>query len=693
MTQNSATEHPPFTLPVTKCKGVGPRTELILRNIGIATIGDLLYHFPRAYLDRRDIEPIASAQPAQQAVIKGEVTSIRLSRPSRRMNITQCVVKDGTGSLKVVWFNQPYMRRSLPRGTKVILSGAVSDRRGIQMENPDVEILSDGEEVSLHTMRLVPVYPLTEGISQKQMRRLVHAALKEFSTFAPENLPKSIIEGMRLVSRRDALRGIHFPEATDEIKASRRRIAAEEFISLQLCMQASMCYSTGTGIAQNSLPRLTAVFESRLPFRLTDAQKRAIAEIFRRMESPTQMNVLLQGDVGSGKTVVAACAMLKSVENGRQAVLMAPTEILAEQHISSLRGMFGGTGVPLALLSGSRPASEKKATLELLASLRPCIVVGTHALLRDKVGLPNLGLVVIDEQHRFGVSQRAALHQKSIAPDLIVMTATPIPRTLALALYGSFASIVLDECPSGRRPVVTRYVHESERARMYKFIRESVDCGRQAFVVCPEIGEECDSGARDIAGVSGMFTLYMKVFPQFSVGVLHGRMQPEERERTLSRFRAGEIQILVATTIIEVGVDVPNAAVMVIEDADRFGLAQLHQVRGRVGRGQHESYCFLMGEPSTEQAAKRLEIMTSINDGFQIAEHDLLLRGPGEFLGVAQSGSPKLRVGHLARDIDLLQEARKIALAVLGSDPRLERLENGPIRLLIGKDQPGPVHL
>jgi ATP-dependent DNA helicase RecG len=665
----------------------------MLRKMGIATIGDLLHHFPRAYLDRRDIKPIASVQPARQVVIKGEVTTIRISRPSRRLNITQCVVNDGTGSLRVVWFNQPYMRRSLPGGTKVILSGQVSDRRGVQMENPDVEVLSDGEEESLHTMRLAPVYPLTEGIGQRRLRRTVHAAIKEFMADIPENLPKSIIDGMQLVSRRNALRGMHFPGTTEEIEAARRRIAVEEFIALQLCIQASTGCRTEAGIAHNSPPRLTAVLESRLPFQLTGAQRRATTEVFRRMESTAQMNVLLQGDVGSGKTVVAAYAMLKSVENGRQTVLMAPTEVLAEQHISSLRDLLDGTGVKLALLSGSRTASEKKATLQLLASMKPCIVVGTHALLEDEAPLPNLGLVVIDEQHRFGVNQRAALRRKSIASDLIVMTATPIPRTLALVLYGNFETIALDECPSGRRPVVTRRVHESERAPMYKFIREKVEGGRQAFVVCPEIGEECDSVSRDIAGANRMFALYVKVFPQFSVGVLHGRMHPEERENTLSQFRARKIQILVATTIIEVGVDVPNAVVMVIENADRFGLAQLHQVRGRVGRGQHKSYCFLMGEPATEQAAKRHEIMTSTNDGFRIAEQDLLLRGPGEFLGVAQSGSPRLRVGHLVRDIDLLEQAREIALVVLRSDPHLEKPENGPLRLLLGRNRPGGVDI
>ncbi len=665
-----------------------------MRKLSIATVGDLLYHFPRGYLDRRDLRPISSLEPSAGAVVvKGEITRVRFYRPSRRLNITEFTVCDGTASLKAVWYNQPYLRKNLPKGTKIILSGAIADRHGIQMQNPDIEVLSASEQDFLHTMRLVPIYSLTEGISQKQLRRLIHAALEEFNDVIPENLPKPIIEAWQLVSRREALWGMHFPHTNEENRVARRRIALEEFLALQLCLQASISGGPQTGIAHTADPHHTALLDSNIPFKLTRTQKKAVEGIFRRMESTRQMNVLLQGDVGSGKTVVAAYAMLKAVENGRQAVLMAPTELLAEQHLSSLRELLKGVGAKIALLSGSRPALEKRETLRLLSSREPCIVVGTHSLVEQKANLPNLGLAVIDEQHRFGVNQRGALRQKGVNPDLIVMTATPIPRTLAIALYGNFEIIVLDECPPGRQSVETRLVSESERNRMYEFVRKHLAQGRQAFVVCPEIGErgEDDLETREIAGAARMHAHYSRIFSEFSTGLLHGRMQPEERERTISRFRKNEYQILVATTIIEVGVDVRNAAVMMIENADKFGLAQLHQLRGRVGRGQHKSYCFLLGEQSTEQAVKRLEIMISTNDGFQIAEQDMLLRGPGEFLGTAQSGIPKLRVAHLGRDIELLEQAREMALAILRADPRLEKPANEPLRFLLG--QPQAVHL
>jgi len=552
------------------------------------------------------------------------------------------------------------------------------------MQNPDVEVLSGETREFLHTMGLIPIYPLTEGLGQKKIRRLVHAALDDFLDRLEETLPDSLIQGRGLLSRGQALRGIHFPRTHDEIEKARERIAFEELLALQLCLRSATSSQAGTGIAHGAEPTLTRAFRSHLPFTLTDAQERAIAGIFRRMESSRQMNVLLQGDVGSGKTVVSACAMLKAVENGRQAVLMAPTEILAEQHLSSLGELLRGVNVETVLLSGRCPSSERRRATTLMASGRPALVVGTHALIESSVTIPNASLVVIDEQHRFGVNQRAALRQKGVNPDLIVMTATPIPRTLALALYGDFEVVTIDTCPPERHPVETRHIPDAGRNRMYRLLRETLSTGRQAFVVCPEIGERSDSGAGAAARVTETRTEYAKAFPDCRIGVLHGRLCAEEREKALTRFRNNDFDILVATTLIEVGIDIPNASVMVIESADRFGLAQLHQLRGRVGRSVHKSHCFLVAEPSTPEAIRRIELMTTVNDGFALAEHDMYLRGPGEFLGTAQSGIPPLRVAHLVKDFALLEQARETATAILDADPQLMLPENRPLRALLG---------
>jgi ATP-dependent DNA helicase RecG len=561
------------------------------------------------------------------------------------------------------------------------------------MENPDIEILSGGEPDFLHTLGLVPVYPLTEGLGQKQLRRLMRAVVEDFVGRVPENLPMRLMEDEKLVSRREALRSIHFPDTTGELEAARKRIAFEEFLALQVCVQSTTSVESGGGIAHDSAPTLTSLLDERIGFHPTRAQRRAIAEVFRRMESPHQMNVLLQGDVGAGKTLVGAYSMLKAVENGRQAVLMAPTEILAEQHCSLLRELLHGTEVRIALLSGSRSAADRKDALELLASGTPSLVVGTHALIGKGVDISNAGLIIIDEQHRFGVNQRAALREKDINPDLIVMTATPIPRTLALALYGNFETVIIDECPPGRHPVETRHVQGSDREWMRRLVREQIESGRQAFVICPEIGPRSGPADRTMASATRTHREISRMFADFSVGLLHGRIPSAEREKAILRFRSGDIQILVATTMVEVGVDVPNATIMIIENADRFGLAQLHQLRGRVGRGHHKSYCLLAAEPSTEEAARRMDIMISTNDGFRIAEQDMLLRGPGEFLGAAQSGLPRLRIGHLVKDSALLERARRAARTVLGADPRLEAPENAPLRHLPGVRRLGTVHL
>ena len=683
-----------FSLPITNCKGVGPKTASALQRIGMNVVADLLYHFPRTYLDRRSITPIASIPSAGSAVvIRGEVTSVRSYRRSRRLHITQCTIKDETGLIKAVWFNQPYLGRSLSRGTRLILSGSVSDRRGLQMDNPDIEIKPDDESRFLHTLGIVPVYPLTEGIGQKKMRRLIHSAIGDFACQVPENLSPSVVKEHGLVSRTEALRDIHFPRSMDATETARKRIAFEEFLALQLRIQSAASPDPLAGIAHNSSPTLTSALDECIPFRLTSAQKRSIVGIFDRMSSSRQMNVLLQGDVGSGKTVVATYSMLKAIENGRQAILMAPTEILAEQHMLSLRELTQGVEFTNTLLTANLSKADKNHALELLGSGQPALIVGTHALIYQKVRMPNAGLIIIDEQHRFGVNQRASLREKAVNADLMVMTATPIPRTLALTLYGSFETMLIDQYPPGRHQVETHSVGEGDRERVYQFVRGEIAAGRQIFVVCPEIGEQATQGGRPVATAKKMHAECKRIFPKASVGLLHGRLEPEEREYTLLRFRGNEIQILVTTTIIEVGVDVPNATGVIIENADRFGLAQLHQLRGRVGRARHKSRCFLMAEPTTPEAIRRIEIMVSTNDGFEIAEEDLLLRGPGEFMGAAQSGFPRLRAGHLIRDAALMGDAREAASAILGVDPRLETKGNEALRFLVGRLSSNKVQL
>jgi len=601
---------------------------------------------------------------------------------ARRLHIIECTVHDDTGSIKAVWFNQPYLLKKLLRGSKAILSGTVGCRNKIQIENPDIEILKGGGRDFLHTLGIIPVYPLTEGIGQKTLRRLVRSALDDFLEDIPETLPHGLLQWQSLPPRKDAFRSIHFPHDEDELKQARKRIAFEEFAALQVNLLYKINQAASHGISFCARPLLTGLLKDRLPFSLTAAQADAVDKIFRRMESSRQMNVLLQGDVGSGKTAVAIYAMLKAVENSRQAALMAPTEILAEQHFTQVQRLVEGFDVPVFLLSAGRPALEKKEAVAFISSGKPCLVIGTHALIGHNVPLADLGLAIVDEQHRFGVNQRIALADKGVSPDLIVMTATPIPRTLALTLYSEFETILLDEVPAGRSFVKTVLVAEENRRPMLKFLQKQLQEGRQAFVVCPHIGAASGVDV-EAANIKGALALYTKAFPDYVLAPLHGKMDLEERMRILDRFRSGQIQILVTTTIIEVGVDIPNASVIIIEGADKFGLTQLHQLRGRVGRSMHKSYCFLIADAATEQARQRLHFLESSTNGFQIAERDLQMRGPGEFLGTAQSGRLRLRVGHLVRDMDLLREARQQMMAILEADPFLELPQNEVLKSML----------
>jgi ATP-dependent DNA helicase RecG len=549
------------------------------------------------------------------------------------------------------------------------------------METPEWEDLPDGADPDslLSVNRIVPIYPLTEGIRQKRMRQIIWNAV-QYAHLAPEILPRSVRERLGLMPIQQALQQIHFPDDEQMIEPARQRLVFEEFFLMQLGVGLQRLRTRQErGIAMRiDADRLNEMLHRIVPFELTNAQKRVIHEIWNDMAQPHPMNRLLQGDVGSGKTIVAAAAILAAVDNQYQAAIMAPTEILAEQHYITLHRLFQPLGISVELLVGRLSNKQRQQARERIATGRGMVAVGTHALIQEGVSFARLGLAIVDEQHRFGVLQRAALRDKGIMPHVLVMTATPIPRTLTLTLYGELDVSVIDELPPGRKPVRTYWKTPEERLKVYAGVRKLVEQGRQAYVICPLIDESDKLQVR--AAEQMAEHLQKDVFPDLRVGLLHGRMKPAEKEAVMEAFRAGELDILVSTTVIEVGVDVPNAAVIVIEDADRFGLAQLHQLRGRVGRSEHQSYCVLIADPKSEEGQRRMEIMTRTNNGFLIAEEDLRIRGPGEIYGTRQSGMPSFRVADLVKDMRLLEVARQEAFRLLERDPELARPEHTALR-------------
>jgi ATP-dependent DNA helicase RecG len=666
--------------PLETIRGVGPARAKALREAGLATVEDLLLHLPYRYEDRTAFLPIASLAPGVRGTIRGQVRSAALRRTRvRGFSLFEALVEDGSGTLRVVFFNQPWLRTHLVRGREVILYGEVKPsrpgRRGLALESPQIEIPEGGGEAeAIHMGRVVPIHPRLPGLSPRAVRTLIHRLLRDLPAVLPEPLPPGVRESRGLPPRGEALRAVHFPDAGADPLAlearttpAQRRLIFEEFFFLQLgfALQRAASDAEGRGTAPALAvddplrERLRAV----LPFRLTAAQRRALQEIAADLLSPRPMNRLLQGDVGCGKTMVALLAALLVAENSLQAAFMAPTEILAEQHHRLFTRLLQGRGQPVGLLTASVTGSARRQVLAGLASGALKLVVGTHALAEDEVRFKALRLAVIDEQHRFGVARRARLRAKGDRPDVLVMTATPIPRSLALTLYGDLDVSVIDALPPGRRPVLTAVREAAERPRVHDFLRRQVASGRQVFVVVPVI-EESERGDLQ-AAASLRDRLQRDVFPGRPVGLLHGRLPSDEQEEVRAGFARGALPVLVATTIIEVGIDVPNASVMVIEQADRFGLSQLHQLRGRVGRGGHESYCILVaGEQATDDARRRLQVMVDTSDGFEVARRDLELRGPGQFLGVKQSGIPDLRLGDLVRDRDLLEDARAAAYAI-----------------------------
>ncbi len=656
-------------------KGVGDKRAQILAKLELYTLQDLLYHLPRRYEDRSQFRRIAHARPGEAATFAGKLITVDNITPRRGLTLTKAFLDDGSGALELVWYNQPYLKDRLLklRNRRIVVYGVVKDTGwGLQMETPEWEDLEEDDSMDglLHTNRIVPIYPLTEGIGQKQMRQILWNAI-QYADLVPEILPREVRERVGLMPVADAIRQVHFPDRMDLITPARQRLVFEEFFVMQLGIGIKrQQIAQERGIAMRiDEDRLMEKIRQIVPFELTNAQKRVIREIWDDMRRPHPMNRLLQGDVGSGKTIVAGAAILAAVDNQYQAAIMAPTEILAEQHYMVLHRLFQPLGITVELLVGRLTPRQRAQAYERIASGRGMVAVGTHALIQEGVSFARLGLAIVDEQHRFGVLQRAALRDKGIAPHLLVMTATPIPRTLTLSLYGDLDVSIIDEMPPGRKPVKTYWKFPEDRLKVYEGVRKLVAQGRQAYIICPLIEE---SEKLQVRAAEDLYEHLRKdVFPDLPVGLLHGRMKPAEKEAVMEAFRAGEIDVLVSTTVIEVGVDVPNAVAMIIEDAERFGLAQLHQLRGRVGRGEHQSYCVLIADPKTDEGKARMEIMTRTNNGFLIAEEDLRIRGPGEIYGTRQSGMPSFRVADLVKDMHLLEVARQEAFRLLERDPDL----------------------
>ena len=670
----------PAELPLTAVKGIGAKSADVFGKIGLFTVGDLLTHFPRRYEDRSRFRSVMELRDGENATIVGKVTSVE-NRPTRnKLVLTKVTLDDGQkGVATLVWFNQWRMKATFERlvGKQIAVYGTV--KRGfaaVEMTQPEWEELDESGTVdSLAIGRIVPVYALTEGLIQKNVRRAVWTAVEAYANAFPDALPPALRAERNLPPLPDALRQIHFPDTMEAMETARHRLAYEELLTLQLVLadrQRESRSEPGIAFADTTGP--VGELEDALPFTLTDAQKRVIGEVGRDMSAPRPMNRLIQGDVGSGKTAVAMAALLIAARNGYQAAFMAPTEILAEQHLRGVRGVLEDLGIRVDLLTGSRPARQKEEVRQRVASGETGVVVGTHALIQESVAFHRLGLAIIDEQHRFGVLQRAALSDKGANPDVLVMTATPIPRTLTLTVYGDLDVSIIDQLPPGRKPIKTHWKRPADKTSIYDGVRKLIAQGRQAYVVCPLVEESEKLTARAATELAAH--LAEQTFPEYTVGLLHGQMNSEMKDEAMRRFRANESQILVSTTVIEVGVDVPNAVAMVIEDADRFGLSQLHQLRGRVGRGQHASFCILIADPKSAVGIERMQVMTETNDGFRIAEEDLRLRGPGEFYGVRQSGVASLKIADVVRDIEILRDARRDAFRLIAEDPNLTRPEH-----------------
>ena len=678
-----------LTLQAQFVKGVGPKIGVLLARKGLKTVEDLLYFLPRKYEDRRFVKTITQAEVGKKETVIGDVVRAQI-HPYNRRKVFEVVLQDESGIIKAKWFKGSftYLRNTFKPGIRVILTGDVRLYQfELEMIHPDFEILEEGEDSRLHFKRIVPIYSETEGLGQKPLRRILMHAVEDYARYVPGPIPRDICERQGLIDIIEAVRTVHFPGQEEQLhplndmrSTAHKRLIFDELFYFELAMALKhKGHILEEGIAFQTRGELSGRFLSILPFALTGAQQRVVEEIRTDMARPSPMHRLLQGDVGSGKTVVSMAAMLTACENGYQAAIMAPTEILAEQHYRNIARWVESLGLRAALLLGSMRPAEKKEVVRQIENGEIQFVVGTHALIQEGVEFWKLGLVVVDEQHRFGVVQRAALRAKGANPDVLVMTATPIPRTLAMTVYGDLDISVLDEMPPGKKPVKTKVFFEKERPRVYEIVRKEIVKGNQVFIVYPLVTE---SEALDLKDATRMAEHLQKdVFPELRIGLVHGRMKGSEKDEIMKSFNDGRLDILVSTTVIEVGIDIPQASLMVIEHAERFGLAQLHQLRGRVGRSDIPSYCVLMtAHKGSENARKRLRIMEQTTDGFRIAEADLEIRGPGEFMGTRQSGFPDFRVADILRDGRLLNDARTEAFQLVERDPRLERPEHAALR-------------
>ncbi|MBT6717234.1 MAG: ATP-dependent DNA helicase RecG [Nitrospina sp.] len=690
--------------PIQFIKGVGPKKALLLQKLQLAAIEDFLYFLPFRYEDRSQLKTISTLIPGEFSTFMAEVLNAGVIYMGRRKRVFEVIFQDETGTTRSRWFrfNETYMLEKFKTGAKLIVSGkpTVNKRSGVEIVHPDTERVTDETTISLEAGKIVPVYHTTDGLHQKSMRSILSNVLDKYLPLVDEVIPEDILRRHKLLARSEAFQNAHFPPSTDFIAKdldnfktpAQKRLIFEELFLIQtgLAFKKKHAGEIKTGMAFKTRGHLIKQFIKLLPFQLTAAQKRVLAEIMEDLEKEKPMNRLIQGDVGSGKTIVALTALLTAVDNQSQAALMVPTEILAEQHYLNIRPYCDALGIELALVTGTLKGKERKAIYQDIETGKTRIIVGTHSLVQKEIQFKQLGLAVVDEQHRFGVLQREAIGKKGNHPHLLIMTATPIPRSLALTIYGDMDVSFLDEFPPGRQPIATRVFYEKQQDKAYALMESELNMGRQAFVVCPLIEE---SEVMDLKAAVTVFESIQERFPQLAACLIHGKLKKEERQEIMSRFLRNEVQVLVATTVIEVGIDIPNATVMIIEHAERFGLAQLHQLRGRVGRGKHASHCLLAAYfPISEEGKARMTAMQNSRDGFEIAEEDLKIRGPGDFMGTRQSGLPILKIANLIRDIKILDVARKEAFALIDRDPNLEAPENQPLKnavhRLLGKHLP-----
>ena len=660
-------------------KGVGPNRVKLLNKLNIFTLGDLITYYPRGYEDRSKpknmLECIDGEEALIEAIVVNRMTEIRL----KGKTMYKLQVRDESVIGTAIWFNQSYLKNKFQVGKKYKFYGKISNAFGkITIQSP----VFDEEEKNNNTGKIIPIYPLTYQLSQNVLRKIIENGLKEVEGGLQETLPSYLLEEYHLQNLQQAMKHIHFPNEFKDFTIARKRLVFEELLSTQLALLElkNMSLTEGNGIAFHEEAKMSDIIH-QLPFKLTGAQRRVLEEIDTNMESPKAMNRLLQGDVGSGKTVIAMCAAYKAVKSGYQAAIMAPTAILATQHLENFQKMLANTGIRVELLISGITKKKKEDILHRLANGEIDILIGTHAIIEDNVVFSKLGLVVTDEQHRFGVKQRTRIVEKGQNPDVLVMTATPIPRTLALILYGDLDISIIDELPPNRKKVDTFAVSKKMEDRINNFIREQIKEGRQAYVVCPLVEENEEM---DLKSVEKLYEKYKKeVFPDYRVEYIHGKMKPKEKDEIMTKFKAGGIDVLISTTVIEVGVDVPNANIMVIEDAERFGLAALHQLRGRVGRGEYKSYCILKYEGKGEVVRKRMKVMCETNDGFVISEKDLELRGSGDFFGTMQHGLPEFKIANLFEDMEILKSVQSVAIKIMSDDPKLEKEKNKLLKDLI----------